>query len=300
MSYINEALRKAQKERDRSYGQFRGVIASCSEEAGQPRKRRLAVVAAVALLVLIPAGVLLAVYISEQPVSMRQDAAVTVVAQAPVMPPPVALPADQGKVAKADQAGPTQASAAATPASPPVTAQANVPLERRTEKKDSITRNKEKAANRAIEKPTASVAAVPVNKEVSPREAQAIYQEALYAQRNLDMKGAEALYKRTLALDPGHVRAMNNLGVIFMGRKKWEDAIVLFNKAIVRKKDYVDPYYNLSCLYARRNKIDDSLYYMKAAAAIDGSVIEWAKNDADMKNVVASREFKKMMEEQKN
>ncbi len=63
MSYINDALRKAQRERDGRYERFGGIIAAGPEAPRQPRKRRLAVGAACALLVLIPAGLFLAVYV---------------------------------------------------------------------------------------------------------------------------------------------------------------------------------------------------------------------------------------------
>jgi hypothetical protein len=85
-----------------------------------------------------------------------------------------------------------------------------------------------------------------------------------------------------------------------MGQKKRGKAIAVFGRAVVLKKDYVDPYYNLACLYAQTNEIDESLWYLKVAVAIDGGVINWVKKDADMKNVVASPEFKKIMEGQKN
>jgi len=66
------------------------------------------------------------------------------------------------------------------------------------------------------------------------------------------------------------------------------------------KRDYIDPYYNLACLYAQKNEIGESLRYLKMAAEIDGGALGWATKDADMKNVVASPEFKKLMEGQKN
>ena len=63
MSYINDALRKAQRERDGRYERFGGIIATGPEKPRQPRKRRLAIGAAFALVVLIPAGLILAVYV---------------------------------------------------------------------------------------------------------------------------------------------------------------------------------------------------------------------------------------------
>ena len=126
------------------------------------------------------------------------------------------------------------------------------------------------------------------------------YDEALSAQRRGDHKRAEDLYQQALMLDPGHVRALNNLGVLFMDQKKKREAVALFNRAIVLKKDYVDPYYNLACLYARAEEIDESLRYLKVAMAIDRDVKNWVVKDADMKSVVTSDEFKKIMEGQKN
>ncbi len=157
-----------------------------------------------------------------------------------------------------------------------------------------------------VPKVTAGGAAQAEDAVVSPgglpnrREAEVRYREALAAQRRGDHKRAEDLYQQALMLDPGHVRALNNLGVLFMDQKKKREAVALFNRAIVLKKDYVDPYYNLACIYARADEIDESIRYLKMAMAIDRDVKNWAVKDADMKNVVASDEFKKIMEGQKN
>lgn len=126
------------------------------------------------------------------------------------------------------------------------------------------------------------------------------YRQALAAQRRGDHRQAEGLYRQTLAKDPGHVRALNNLGVLYMEAQKNEEAIALFGKAIVLKRDYVDPYYNLACLYARKKAVDESLWYLKVAMAISDDVKDWVMKDADMENIVASPLFKKMMEGQKN
>lgn len=231
MSYINDALRKAQKEKDNRYEPFGGVIAPSPEGPNRPRKRRVIAGTAVALVILVSAVLLFAVYGQQQP-SARPKGAPTPEATVAEKPAP-------------------------------------------------------KAAEKAIRPPVT-------------RDADVRYQEALIAQRAGDLRRAEALYTKVLALDPGHVRTLNNLGVIYMGQKKRGKAIAVFGRAIVLKKDYVDPYYNLACLYAQTNQIDESLWYLKVAATIDGGVIDWVKKDADMKKVAASPEFKKIMEGQKN
>ncbi len=238
MSYINDALRKAQKERDGRYERFSGIITPGPDEPVQPQKRRLAIVTAVALFFLIPAGLLLTLYVRYQPSSMDKG----------IQPPAVSE------------------SPAAFPFATPQEVSATV--------QGGSIRGEAPAAVR--------------------------YKEALSAQRQGDHKRAEALYQQVLALDPGHVRALNNLGVLCMAEKKGEQAIALFGKAIVLKKDYVDPYYNLACLYARKNEIDESLWYLKVAMTINDDVKNWVMKDADMKSIVASPAFKKIMEGQKN
>ncbi|MHB9096521.1 MAG: TPR end-of-group domain-containing protein [Syntrophales bacterium] len=253
MSYINDALRKAQRERDGRYERFGGIITSGPKRPGQPRKRRVAVGVAV-LLVLIPAVLLLAVYVLQQPSPVKKGTAPRLAAVNSAASQSATLPAAREAVP-----------AGTLPKGPP-----------------------------------AETAVVRVDGNPLRGEAELRYQEAFSAQRKGDVSKAEALYQRVLTLDPGDVRALNNLGVILMGQRKRERAIALFSKAIVLKKDYVDPYYNLACLYAQTNEIDESIWYLKVAMTINGEAKNWAEKDADMKNVVASAAFKKIREGQKN
>jgi Tetratricopeptide repeat len=285
MSYINDALRKAQREKDDRCERYGGVISPCPEGSGQPRKRRLTIGAAVTLFVLIPAGVLLTVSILHQPSLVTKGTP-----QPVVTGNPAATQSANPQTAKETTAGNTVSEAVpadAAPAWPQV-------------EKATAPGGGAPAAIPAGGKPIPFVAAVLPGGTPVLRKAETLYQEALSAQRRGDVREAEAIYKKVLALDPGHIRALNNLGVICMGQKKRERAIALFSKAIVLKRDYVDPYYNLACLYAQTNEIDESLWYLKVAITINGDVKNWVQKDADMKNVVASSAFKKIMEGQKN
>ncbi len=253
MSYINDALRKAQREREGRYERFGGIIAAGPERPGQPRKRRVVIVAA--LLVVIPAGLLLAVYILQQPPSLKKGTSL----------PPTAVNSAPSQIATQSTAREAVPEGAVLPKGPPA------------------------------ETATVGMGSKPRNAEAELR-----YQEAFAAQRTGDAAKAAALYEKALLLDPGDVRALNNLGVILMGQGKRERAIALFSRAIVLKKDYVDPYYNLACLYAQISEIDESIWYLTVAMTINGEVINWAEKDADMKSVVASPAFKKIREGQKN
>jgi tetratricopeptide (TPR) repeat protein len=255
MSYINEALKKAQKDRDGRYERFGGIIASGSVGRDKSSKRKLAIGSAIALMVLIPTGLLMAVYFVQQPSTVKKGS-----------PPSVISENGEAKSAMV-------ASEKGSATIPTVTA-------------DGAAQAEHSAAS-------------PGGLQ-NQREAEVRYREALTAQRRGDHKRAEDLYQQSLMLDPGHIRALNNLGVLFMDQNKKREAVALFNRAIVLKKDYVDPYYNLACIYARMDEIDESIRYLKIAMAINRDVKNWAEKDADMKSVVSSDEFKKIMEGQKN
>jgi tetratricopeptide (TPR) repeat protein len=124
-----------------------------------------------------------------------------------------------------------------------------------------------------------------------------IYESALAAQRVKRWKEAESLYQQALAFDPRHVKALNNLGVLYMTQKRPEEAMELFVKALAIQDAYVDPYYNLACLYSQMGNVRASLSYLEKAAKIDGQVRQWAKQDNDFKKMRSLPEFNKITEE---
>jgi tetratricopeptide (TPR) repeat protein len=276
MSYINDALRKAQRERNGRYERFGGIIASGPEAPRKPRKR-LAAGAALALVVLSAVGVFLAVSL-QWPSSAKKYAPRLVVAGDPAGAPASPVPV-------AGNEAPDRVSAGAAPGST-------------LEEKTTVTGKGPPATERPGEKTAAAAASAGASGHAV--EVGEWFRDALLAQRRGDIQRAEDLYQKVLTRDPGHVKALNNLGVIYMGRKNREKAIAVFGRAIAIKKDYVDPYYNLACLYAQTNEVDESLRYLKVAMAINSDVKNWAAKDADLRSIVASPAFKKIREGQEN
>jgi tetratricopeptide (TPR) repeat protein len=244
MSYINDALKKAQREKDSLYSHYGGIISRLP--GSQPHARTKWVTLSIVVL-LIPAFFFVWVTFSALP-----DRRMALKTERPVKSK--AIPAQTVQPALQQILSP------------------------------------EKARTGAPVPPTAPVIKAPVI------SAPALYREAQAAQRHRKTEEAQRLYQRVLTIDAGHVQAMNNLGVIYMSQNKQHQAMDLFNKAIFLKKDYVDPYYNLACLYARQNNRVGSIQHLRAAMAVNREVIDWAKNDMDLKNVSASEEFRKLME----
>lgn len=230
MSYINTALKKVQKERDRRYTPYEDIISSSQGKAPRAGRRHaftLSVVAAVFFLLLsVPAYFLY---------------------EAASGPVKGALTADPGALTVAQKAAVPSAALEEAPA--------------------------------------------------SQSRAAKLYDEALAAQRGKRWKEAEIFYKQALSFEPRHVHSLNNLGVYYMSMRRHDEALELFVKAVAAKDDYVDPYYNLACLYAQLDDVIASLGYLERAVKIDGRAREWAKNDADFKKLSALPEFKKITKE---
>jgi tetratricopeptide (TPR) repeat protein len=143
----------------------------------------------------------------------------------------------------------------------------------------------------------APTVAVPVKDLAGLEKADRLYEEALVAQRGKRWEEAESFYRQVLALAPRHLHALNNLGVLYMRKNRPDEAIELFIKAVAAKEDYVDPYYNLACLYSQLGNGDAALHYLGKAIKVDGSVREWAKKDTDFKKMHSLPAFKKITEE---
>ena len=229
MSHINDALKKAQEEKDSIYRKY-GRIISAPSYGKTGKKGKWLAATLLASIVLLFSLFLLARY-ATVPSDAVKDSAVAV---------------------------------------------------EKAEKKERVLEIEEKT-------PLPRVSEKPFDTEV-------LYHKALSYQRKNDLDSAERLYRNILKQDPEFVYALNNLGVIYMVKKRDDDAAEMFEKAIEHSGDYVDPYYNLACIYSKRGDVSKSLDYLKTAVQLNNSVKNWVKNDKDLGNVSSLEEFKEIVE----
>jgi len=128
--------------------------------------------------------------------------------------------------------------------------------------------------------------------EVDPDvDVRGIYDSARLSQESGRLDDARRLYQKALKVDPGHVEALNNLGVIYIHDRDFPAARDSFEKAIRLRPGYVDPYYNLACVYALKDEIPQSLAYLKKAGTVSKSALIWARSDADLERLRGLPEF---------
>ncbi len=124
----------------------------------------------------------------------------------------------------------------------------------------------------------------------------ALYKEALDSQVSGNMQKAQELYRKILSVNPEHVDALNNLGVILMARPDKAEAISIFNKIITLQSGFADAYYNLACIYAQMKDVPKGIEYLGKAVERNGDLRRWAKQDRDLENLRGFAGFNKIMQ----
>jgi len=112
-----------------------------------------------------------------------------------------------------------------------------------------------------------------------------LYEKARAFHKRGRLQAAKRLYRRTLKADPGHVDALNNLGVIQLQEGNYPAARTSFTEAIRLQPDYVDSHYNLACLNALTGEASEGIVHLRNAVMVDPAVKGWARKDADLENL---------------
>ncbi len=284
MSYINDALHKVQKEKDSLYASS-GIFVSSEAKKPDARKKWLPF-AILTIIFFFVVGIVALLYwldvrktpraasiVKSPGIAMTQPMKSMTPASVPKTP--ALVPAAQPEIAV-----PFPAKVEKTPAMD------NVPAEVKEKKQNAVIpagRMKQKAS--------------PKPEPVDPKM---LYAQALQKQNEGKLEEAKVLYERVIKADPRHVSALNNLGVIFMNRKMYQQAVISYKKALNIRYNYVDAHYNLACLYAQKNDTELSLFYLKNAINFNPEVRQWAAQDNDLKNLTGLPEFKKIMQARNN
>ena len=84
-----------------------------------------------------------------------------------------------------------------------------------------------------------------------------------------DGSHAIILYRLALERAPGHVRALNNLGILLMGRGEWHDAQALFRDGALLWRENAEIHGNLAQCLQAMGRHEKALESFEAAFALD-------------------------------
>lgn len=145
--------------------------------------------------------------------------------------------------------------------------------------------------------PLRTLAALKWSGETSQQDAAQIYEKARIMHSEGRLQEAKHLYEGVLGIEPDHVNALNNLGVVHISQGNYSLAESNLARAIKLRPDYVDPYYNLACMYAIDGRISEGLAQLKKAVSLDQSAGEWARKDTDLNALRQSPGFEEIVAE---
>ncbi len=310
MSYIHKALKKAQKEKETRYHKYPGMVSTPGYRS------RLFAGKALWLVPFFLISLALAAYFlllstgtqSSVPEHVRPTATPQTPRESKQVSPskPKATPRPQPtsrQVTRQAQVTP-QSQVTSQPQVPPrpQVAPRPQPTSRHVTPQAQVTQRSQvkPPSPETLPGPVAPSPQATPQSAVTPRTQSAAGVAALYEQaRGLHKGGhlreAMRLYQKTLSLDPNNVDALNNLGVIHIQNRSYPAARASFEKALRLRPDYVDSHYNLACLHALQGRVSQSLIHLKRAVSLDQSVKDWARVDADLRNLRGVPEFEEMI-----
>jgi tetratricopeptide (TPR) repeat protein len=271
MSYINEALQKAQKENESNYAAYGNIISAAPEKVKQPAQRSFVVwVIILSSLVAVMVFLLYGQLDNKKP-AVKQTAIPPAVTSTGVTAPGEVRPA-------AEKVPPTMAALPAV-------------LQPLPENIAILPVNAPAQIKSEPAQPTAK------SETAGP---DTLFAQAVQKQNEGKLMEAKELYRKVIKSDPRNVQALNNLGVVYLARKNFKWAAIRFNDALAIKPDYADVHYNLACLYSQKKDFTRSLHYLKKAFGLNPEVRKWAKKDPDLRELSRLPDFNNLLEGQEN
>ena len=253
MSHINEALRKAQKDKDARSLAYTGILSSGKEPKRKSGKRALLWGALFLILILLAFTAYSWWDSKGQKILASRDK------KALITRP------------KAGRVATVKPSLSKSP--------------------NKAKTSQPKTFGRAEGSPREAAVRARGSQQKGARSARAFYEKAMRFHKRGRLKDAKRFYQEALRLDPNFVDALNNLGVLYIRDKDYTSAQRSFEKAIQLQPGYVDAHYNLACLYAIKGEVTQSLAHLKKAVSLDRSARDWARKDTDLESLRGLSEF---------
>lgn len=281
MSYIHDALKKAQQEKRR-------VVAQCSNRWADRHEGKVARPQWLAPLLVVCIAVGFSAYswissIDQLSGGKGTDGGARI--HRAIITPPSPMPSP---IHKSPTKPSPRAQRPTMPREPAQTVAAVGKADRDVEDETAApSKRPVKKASPAAESPVSAPEPVPPE-EIS-------YARALAYQKAGDLTKAKRIYEALLQQSPRVVSALNNLGTIYMQEDNPARARVFFEKAIRIDPTFVDPFYNLACLHGTQKDVKRSLFYLKKAVSLDEAARKWAKADKDLKNLRGHREYEEIV-----
>jgi tetratricopeptide (TPR) repeat protein len=102
-------------------------------------------------------------------------------------------------------------------------------------------------------------------------------------------------YERALALEPNHLGSLNGLALACVETKSYDTALASLKKLSILSPDQAGIDYNISCVYAKAQRPEESMEWLKRA--VQKGYYNWdrIRSDEDLDAIRKKPEFKSLM-----
>jgi len=83
------------------------------------------------------------------------------------------------------------------------------------------------------------------------------------------LQAAADAYERALQMDPNHVDALNNLGMLFYEKGELESAMTLFRRAVDLHSQHMLSHFNLGSVLEERGELEEARRHLRMAVRLD-------------------------------
>jgi len=92
-------------------------------------------------------------------------------------------------------------------------------------------------------------------------------------------------YRMALTMRPAFMQAMYGLVLVYSGTNEYAHALDILLKMRQAQPHNPDIYYNISCIYAKQNNVEESVAWLRKSVGQGFSKWELIENDPDLKNI---------------
>jgi tetratricopeptide (TPR) repeat protein len=102
-------------------------------------------------------------------------------------------------------------------------------------------------------------------------------------------------YEEALSIQPTFLEALNNLGLAHTKKCEYDKALSVFEKMTELQPDSAGAYYNIACIYAKQNKVVESIGWLKKAIKRGYNNWHLIKTDKDLESIRDSSYYKEIV-----
>ncbi len=125
-------------------------------------------------------------------------------------------------------------------------------------------------------------------------KAEALAKEAMPMIMSGEAEEARKRCQEAVKIDPQFSQGYTCVGITYFLRERYDEAFEQYKLALEADPANRDVYYNMACIYAVQNKVEDALSYLKLAVLNGYIDLKTLNTDSDLKNLHGNPVFEKL------